>query len=176
VSRVKPVQNAKNCGRAGACSTPPAGRILQKRTDEIKKDRFSGFPKSQQILVDPWHRTDDRVILYKQVGVDSSMAVRADMRGPGEKPTVFFRLVVPATSVFVITVLALIAVLFGDERAPLAQALNRYGNTLLVLEFVAIIVLSILAMALDRRQILRDQRSQVASQTTNPGDSGSQVA
>ncbi len=103
------------------------------------------------------------------------MAVRADMRGPGAKPTLFFRLVVPATSVFVITILALIAVLFGDERAPLAQVLNRYGNTLLVLEFVAIIVLSILAMALDRRQILRDQRSQVASQTTNPGDSGSSV-
>ena len=56
-----------------------------------------------------------------------------------------------------------------------AQVLNRYGNTLLVLEFVAIIVLSILAMALDRRQILRDQRSQMASQTTNPGDSGSSV-
>jgi len=81
------------------------------------------------------------------------------MRGPGSKPTLFFRLVVPATSVFVMTILALIAVLFGDERAPLARLLNRHGNTLLVLEFVAILVLSLLALVLDRRQILRDQQA-----------------
>lgn len=82
------------------------------------------------------------------------------MRGPGSKPTLFFRLVVPATSVFVMTILALIAVLFGDERAPLARLLNRHGNTLLVLEFVAILVLSLLALVLDRRQILKDQQAQ----------------
>ncbi len=82
------------------------------------------------------------------------------MRGPGSKPTLFFRLVVPATSVFVMTILALIAVLFGDERAPLARLLNRQGNTLLVLEFVAILVLSLLALVLDRRQILKDQQAQ----------------
>ena len=81
------------------------------------------------------------------------------MRGPGSKPTLFFRLVVPATSVFVMTILALIAVLFGDERAPLARLLNRHGNTLLVLEFVAILVLSLLALVLDRRQILKDQQA-----------------
>ena len=89
------------------------------------------------------------------------------MRGPGSKPTLFFRLVVPATSVFVITILALIAVLFGDERAPLPRLLNRHGNTLLLVEFAAILVLSVLAMVLDRRQILRDQQLQAES-----GESG----
>lgn len=92
------------------------------------------------------------------------------MRGPGSKPTLFFRLVVPATSVFVITILALIAVLFGDERAPLPRLLNRHGNTLLLVEFAAILVLSVLAMVLDRRQILRDQRLQAESGDSGPVD------
>jgi len=92
------------------------------------------------------------------------------MRGPGSKPTLFFRLVVPATSVFVITILALIAVLFGDERAPLPRLLNRHGNTLLLVEFAAILVLSVLAMVLDRRQILRDQKLQAESCDSGPVD------
>ncbi|MFN5976253.1 MAG: hypothetical protein ACK48U_17550 [Planctomyces sp.] len=92
------------------------------------------------------------------------------MRGPGSKPTLFFRLVVPATSVFVITILALIAGLFGDERAPLPRLLNRHGNTLLLVEFAAILVLSVLAMVLDRRQILRDQKLQAESGDSGPVD------
>lgn len=92
------------------------------------------------------------------------------MRGPGSKPTLFFRLVVPATSVFVITILPLIAVLFGDERAPLPRLLNRHGNTLLLVEFAAILVLSVLAMVLDRRQILRDQKLQAESGDSGPVD------
>ena len=92
------------------------------------------------------------------------------MRGPGSKPTLFFRLVVPATSVFVITILALIAVLFGDERVPLPRLLNRHGNTLLLVEFAAILVLSVLAMVLDRRQILRDQKLQAESSDSGPVD------
>ncbi len=91
------------------------------------------------------------------------------MRGPGSPPGLLFRLVVPATAVFIVTILSLIAVLFSDERAPLAKFLNRNGNSLLVAEFVVIIVLSILAMIVDRRQILRDQqrlREQLTSQTS----------
>ncbi|MBL8816238.1 MAG: hypothetical protein JNL58_09420 [Planctomyces sp.] len=80
------------------------------------------------------------------------------MRGPGSPPGLLFRLVVPATAVFIVTILSLIAVLFSDERAPLAKFLNRNGNSLLAVEFVVIIVLAILAMIVDRRQILRDQQ------------------
>jgi hypothetical protein len=72
--------------------------------------------------------------------------------------------------VFVITILALIAVLFGDERAPLPRLLNRHGNTLLLVEFAAILVLSVLAMVLDRRQILRDQKLQAESGDSGPVD------
>ena len=56
------------------------------------------------------------------------------MRGPGSRPSLLFQLVVPATAVFIITILSLIAVLFSDERAPLAQWLNKNGNLLLLAE------------------------------------------
>lgn len=93
------------------------------------------------------------------------------MRGPGSKPSLLFQLVIPATAVFVITILSLIAVVFSDPRAPLAQLLNKHGNTLLIGEFVVVIILSILAMAVDRiqtlRQIRQERLQQAGSSTTN---------
>jgi len=77
-----------------------------------------------------------------------------------------FRLIVPATAVFIVTVLSLIAVLFGDDRAPLARFLNDYGNTLLLVEFAGVIVLTFLAMAWDRWQIVRAMKD-----TPPPADS-----
>ena len=77
------------------------------------------------------------------------------MRGPGSKPSLLFQLVIPATSIFAITVLSMIAILFSDERAPLARWLNKNGNSLLAAEFVVVIVLSVLAMTVDRMQTLR---------------------
>ena len=93
------------------------------------------------------------------------------MRGPGSKPSLLFQLVIPATAVFVITILSLIAVVFSDPRAPLAQLLNKHGNTLLIGEFVVVIILSILAMAVDRiqtlRQIRQERLQQAGSSTAN---------
>ena len=80
------------------------------------------------------------------------------MRGPGSKPSLLFQLVIPATAVFVITILSMIAVVFSDPRAPVAQWLNQHGNKLLVGEFVVVIILSILAMAVDRIQTLRQMK------------------
>ena len=77
------------------------------------------------------------------------------MRGPGSKTSFLFRLIIPVTAVFIVTVLSLIAVLFGDQRAPLARWLNDYGNTLLLVEFAVVLMLSFLAMAWDRWQILK---------------------
>ncbi len=81
------------------------------------------------------------------------------MRGPGSKPTLLFQLVVPATSIFAVTVLSMIAIVFSDPRAPVAQWLDRHGNRLLAAEFVVVIVLSLLAMTMDRIQTLRQMRS-----------------
>jgi hypothetical protein len=95
------------------------------------------------------------------------------MRGPGSKPSLLFQLVVPATAVFVITILSLIAVVFSDPRAPVAQWLNQHGNKLLVGEFVVVIILSILAMTVDRIQTLRQMKQDGLQQTGNseiPGE------
>jgi len=77
------------------------------------------------------------------------------MRGPGSKPSLLFQLLIPSTAIFIITILSLIAVLFSDQRAPLAIFLNKHGNSLLAAEFVVVMLLSFLAMAVDRIQTLR---------------------
>ena len=77
------------------------------------------------------------------------------MRGPGSKPSLLFQLVIPATAVFVITILSLIAIVFSDPRAPVAQWLDKNGNRLLIVEFVVVIILSFIAMAVDRIQTLK---------------------
>ena len=84
------------------------------------------------------------------------------MRGPGSKPSLLFQLVIPATAVFVITILSLIAIVFSDPRAPIAQWLDKNGNRLLIVEFVVVIILSFIAMAVDRIQILKQLKQ------TNP--------
>jgi hypothetical protein len=80
------------------------------------------------------------------------------MRGPGSKPSLLFQLVVPATAIFAVTVLSMIAIVFSDPRAPVAQWLDRHGNRLLAAEFVVVIVLSLLAMTADRIQTLRQMQ------------------
>ncbi|MFM8474193.1 MAG: hypothetical protein ACKOEO_00145 [Planctomycetaceae bacterium] len=58
-----------------------------------------------------------------------------------------------------ITILAMIAVLFGDDRAPFAQVINRYGNSALVIEFILIIALTLASMTADRIATLRQMRT-----------------
>lgn len=98
------------------------------------------------------------------------------MRGPGSKPSLLFQLVIPATAVFIVTILSLIAVLFSDERAPLARLLNRHGNSLLAAELVVFIVLAFCAMALDRRQTLRDAAKIGAGNLSESGDRDSDLS
>ena len=87
------------------------------------------------------------------------------MRGPGAPASLLFRLIVPATAIFIVTVMSLIAVVFSDQRAPVAKFLNEYGTRLLVVEFVAVMVLSFLAMAVDRNRTLRELRNSSKEKT-----------
>lgn len=90
------------------------------------------------------------------------------MRGPGTPASLLFKLIVPATAIFIVTVMALIAVVFSDQRAPIAKFLNAWGTTLLEVEFVAVMGLSILAMTVDRIRTLRDlQNSTKEKSETN---------
>lgn len=57
--------------------------------------------------------------------------------------------------VFVITIFALIAILFGDPAAPVAKWLDQNGMRLIIGEMCAILVTGALAMTVDRREALR---------------------
>jgi len=83
------------------------------------------------------------------------------MRGPGTPASLLFKLIIPATAVFIVTIMALIAVVFSDQRAPVARFLNEYGTTLLVAEFVVVTGLSFLAMTVDRIRTLRQIRNSI---------------
>ncbi|MCA9083268.1 MAG: hypothetical protein KDA81_04390 [Planctomycetaceae bacterium] len=72
------------------------------------------------------------------------------MKPPRTKPALFFRLIIPVTVVFIMTILAMIASLFGDPRAPVSQWLEANGNGLLLWEFVVVVAISLLAMVVDR--------------------------
>jgi len=87
------------------------------------------------------------------------------MRGPGSPASLLFRLIVPATAIFIVTVMSLIAVVFSDQRAPVAKFLNEYGTRLLVVEFVAVMGLSFLAMTIDRIRTLRELRNSSKEKT-----------
>lgn len=77
------------------------------------------------------------------------------MKTPRTKPSLLFRMIVPATIVFIMTILILIAVLFGDPDAPISKWLNDNGNHILFFELIAVVVLAFVAMAVDRFNTLR---------------------
>lgn len=77
------------------------------------------------------------------------------MKRPRTRPSLLFRLIVPVTVVFILTVLSLISALFGDPAAPVAQWLDAHGDALLFWEFVAILVIAVLAMTVDRIRTLK---------------------
>jgi hypothetical protein len=70
----------------------------------------------------------------------------------------FFPLAAFSSAVFIVTILALVAGVFGDERAPLALLLDRYAGRLIAGEVAAILITGFLAMFVDRRQSLRSQK------------------
>lgn len=77
------------------------------------------------------------------------------MKPPRTKASLLFRLIVPATVVFIMTVLALIACLFGNPDAPVSKWLNDHGDRILIWEFAVVLGLSFVAMAYDRFRTLR---------------------
>ena len=79
------------------------------------------------------------------------------MSTPGASRNPFFQLAAFSSVLFIVTILALVASVFGDERAPLARLLDRYIGVILAVEVVAILLTGFLALYIDRRQTLRSQ-------------------
>ncbi|HEY2251762.1 MAG TPA: hypothetical protein VGH74_11900 [Planctomycetaceae bacterium] len=77
------------------------------------------------------------------------------MSDPVHPRNPFFPLAVFASVLFIVTILALVAGVLGDSRAPLAQLLDRYAGRLLAGEVAAILITGFLAMFVDRRQTKR---------------------
>lgn len=67
-------------------------------------------------------------------------------RGPG----LLFHLAAASTVAFIITVLALVATLFGDPQAPVNLWLDAWGTVLLGGEMLLILTFGIAAMAHDQ--------------------------
>lgn len=71
------------------------------------------------------------------------------------RPNVFFRLVVLACGLFIVTVLAMTASVFSKPGSPLPRLLDEFGLALIVWEVTAILALGFLALAVDRTQSRR---------------------
>ena len=80
-----------------------------------------------------------------------------------------FFMTAAATSVFVITILAMVAMLVGDPEAPVNLWFNDHGAIVMTVEVVAIGVFSMSAMIADRGETLREQREKSALQADNLG-------
>lgn len=79
------------------------------------------------------------------------------------RPGSWFQLAALSAAVFVVTVLALIATVFADPRAPVNQWLNTHAGKLLFGEVVAIVVFGVGAM-------WRDQASRAKPPATPGAD------
>ena len=79
---------------------------------------------------------------------------------------VLFHLTAFATTVFVITILSMVAMLLGDPDAPINLWFNRHGSTVMVVEVAAIVFLGLAAMSADRRESRRTK--QIADSNDNP--------
>ena len=67
----------------------------------------------------------------------------------------FFGMALFSAAIFVLTILAMVAAIFGDPRAPVAKFLEAHGGRLIAAEVVATLILGFLALALDRFQSRR---------------------
>ena len=68
--------------------------------------------------------------------------------------SVLFQLTAVSAVVFIVTVLALVATVFGDQAAPGTKWLNRNAGRLIAGEVAATLLLGFAAMTQDRRQSL----------------------
>jgi succinate dehydrogenase hydrophobic anchor subunit len=69
-----------------------------------------------------------------------------------------FKLTALVTTIFVITILAMVAMLLGDPDAPVNVWFNRHGATVMTVEVLAIGLFGMSSMIADRNEMLREQK------------------
>ena len=99
-----------------------------------------------------------------------------DAQRPGQVNP-FFRLVIGAVVVFIVTILAILATIFGETNAPIQRFLSEFGGLLIGGEVAFILLVGLLALAVDRRRIVNDRlvRQQPSSEE-EPAKPGSRRA
>lgn len=80
------------------------------------------------------------------------------MAGTARGPGWLFHVTAGATTAFIVSVLAMVATLFGDPAAPINGWINDYGAIVLMVEIAAIGVFGFAAMANDARVTRLEQR------------------
>lgn len=81
------------------------------------------------------------------------------------KNNVFFRLLIPLTAAFVVTILALVAGIFSTSTAPVWEFLYQQGGIIIAVEVSAILGVIAIAMTIDRLQYLRALKRQIGNPT-----------
>ena len=76
---------------------------------------------------------------------------------------VFYRLLIVVVGLFVLTVFALLATAFSGSGGGL---LDRYAGTIILIEVVATLVIGLLAMAVDRRRMVREYHRALSDRET----------
>ncbi len=84
-------------------------------------------------------------------------------RTAGRNP--FFPMVLFSTAVFIITILAMVASIFSDPRAPVAKFLDANAGRLILAEVIVTLVVGFCALAVDR---LQTRRERSAAQKSDP--------
>jgi hypothetical protein len=73
---------------------------------------------------------------------------------------ILFHLTAVNTVIFIVTILAMVAMLVGDPNAPANLWFNRNGATVLTIEVIGIGIAGMTAMIADRRETLHELKRQ----------------
>lgn len=73
---------------------------------------------------------------------------------------ILFFMTAGATTIFVVTILAMVSMLVGDPKAPVNLWFNDHGAIVMTVEVLAIGILGMAAMIVDRWETLRELADQ----------------
>src|SRR5690606_2153926 len=72
-----------------------------------------------------------------------------------KKQNPFFPMVLCSATIFILTILAMVAVIFSDPRAPVAKFLDAHAGRLIVAEVIVTLFVGLCALVVDRLQTRR---------------------
>jgi len=73
-------------------------------------------------------------------------------------PNLFFRLVLIFGSIFCVTVMSMIASLFGNPQAPPNKFFHNYGGWMIAIETALVLAIGFIALMIDRRRGMIEYR------------------